>query len=205
MATPQCWIVTATLDVGIGNHTMALATSSAGCPTLVHVEVDLQHEGGVKTANCALRVAMDHPTPFICYVNDDVTFPQQDWLKKLIEVLETNDKYGLAGPSGNCSTVQRTGKRGDYYEVKEIGHELSFFCVVFRRELIEQIGYLDECFIHYACDNDYCIRAKKAGWFPVWARHVFVQHDRSPTVADWKEHDLIEYYNKWPEGSRMRK
>ena len=205
MAKPQCWIVTATLDKSRGERAVAAAKRNAGCPVLTYVAVDELHEGGVKTANRALRATEETRTPFVCYTNDDVSFPQSNWLVKLIEALETNEKYGLVGPSGNCPTIQRTGKRGDYYEIKEMNHELSFFCVVARRELMEQIGYLDERFIHYACDNDYCIRAKKVGWLPVWARHVFVQHDRSPTVADWKEHDLIEYYNKWPEGSRMRK
>jgi len=41
---------------------------------------------------------------------------------------------------------------------------VSGSCMVIRREVIEQIGYLDESFFAYQEDTDYCMRARKAGW-----------------------------------------
>jgi hypothetical protein len=41
---------------------------------------------------------------------------------------------------------------------------LSGSCMVIRREVIDQIGYLDEHFFAYQEDTDFCIRARQAGW-----------------------------------------
>ena len=37
-------------------------------------------------------------------------------------------------------------------------------CMLIRREVVEQIGYLDERFFAYQEDADYCFRARQAGW-----------------------------------------
>lgn len=43
-------------------------------------------------------------------------------------------------------------------------HGVSGSCMLIRREVIDQIGYLDEQFFAYQEDADYCLRARKAGW-----------------------------------------
>lgn len=41
---------------------------------------------------------------------------------------------------------------------------ISGSCMLIRREVIEQIGYLDERFFAYQEDADFCFRARQAGW-----------------------------------------
>ena len=41
---------------------------------------------------------------------------------------------------------------------------VSGSCMLMRRELVEQIGYLDERFFAYQEDADFCFRARQAGW-----------------------------------------
>ncbi len=41
---------------------------------------------------------------------------------------------------------------------------VSGSCMLLRREVVEQIGYLDETFFAYQEDADYCARARAAGW-----------------------------------------
>jgi len=41
---------------------------------------------------------------------------------------------------------------------------LSGSCMVIRREVVDQIGYLDEQFFAYQEDTDMCTRARHAGW-----------------------------------------
>jgi GT2 family glycosyltransferase len=41
---------------------------------------------------------------------------------------------------------------------------VSGSCMLIRREVIDQIGYLDERFFAYQEDADYCYRARQAGW-----------------------------------------
>jgi len=52
--------------------------------------------------------------------------------------------------------------RGDdeIFEVEAV----SGSCMVIRREVIDQIGYLDEVYFAYQEDTDFCFRAGKAGW-----------------------------------------
>ncbi|HSO27562.1 MAG TPA: glycosyltransferase, partial [Anaerolineales bacterium] len=41
---------------------------------------------------------------------------------------------------------------------------VSGSCMLIRRAVIDQIGYLDERFFAYQEDADYCFRARRAGW-----------------------------------------
>lgn len=41
---------------------------------------------------------------------------------------------------------------------------VSGSCMVIRRDVIDQIGYLDEQFFAYQEDADFCFRAREAGW-----------------------------------------
>ncbi len=41
---------------------------------------------------------------------------------------------------------------------------VSGSCMLIRKEVVEQIGYLDELFFAYQEDADYCLRARQAGW-----------------------------------------
>lgn len=59
---------------------------------------------------------------------------------------------------------------GEYlmnYMDEDETHEVagvSGSCMMIRREVITQIGYLDERFFAYQEDADYCFRTRKAGW-----------------------------------------
>lgn len=48
-------------------------------------------------------------------------------------------------------------------EIAEV-EAVSGSCMFIRREVIHQIGYLDEQFFAYQEDADFCFRARKAGW-----------------------------------------
>ena len=49
-------------------------------------------------------------------------------------------------------------------------------CMFIRREVIDQIGYLDERFFAYQEDTDFCIRANKAGWQVYYVHTVQITH-----------------------------
>jgi GT2 family glycosyltransferase len=175
----------------------AAKTAGVACRTFVAVDVvgkDGRGEGGTKTANRALKAAVG--TKYVCYINDDVSFPQKDWLKQLIQALEKNPRYGIAGPGGRCSTPQNRGKLNMPHGIVEL-KRLSFFCAVFKRAILDELGLLDEQFIHYGCDTDYCERAGQANWKCIWVQHVYVEHDRSPLIREWKDHDVAKFRRKW--------
>lgn len=53
---------------------------------------------------------------------------------------------------------------------------LSGSCMIIRREVIEEIGYLDEQFFAYQEDTDICSRARKAGWKVVYYPEAEIIH-----------------------------
>lgn len=55
--------------------------------------------------------------------------------------------------------------------------EPTFFCVLLTQEVFHTIGLLDETFFPGGFeDDDYCFRAKQAGYRPHLARDVFIHH-----------------------------
>lgn len=63
----------------------------------------------------------------------------------------------------------------DENEVNEV-EAVSGSCMVIRREVVEQIGYLDEMFFAYQEDADFCFRARKAGWKVFYVPQAQITH-----------------------------
>lgn len=51
----------------------------------------------------------------------------------------------------------------DNDQVNEV-KAISGSCMMIRRQVIEQIGYMDELYFAYQEDADFCFAARKAGW-----------------------------------------
>ena len=49
-------------------------------------------------------------------------------------------------------------------------------CLMFRRELIEQIGFLDEDYFMYSEEVDFCYRLRRAGWSLHWVPQATIVH-----------------------------
>src|SRR5580698_980493 len=55
---------------------------------------------------------------------------------------------------------------------------ISFACVLVRRDVVAQIGPMDEGFFMYFEDVDYCLRARQAGWRLAYVPSARVVHLR---------------------------
>jgi len=55
---------------------------------------------------------------------------------------------------------------------------ISFACVLIRRDVVSQIGPMDDGFFMYFEDVDYCLRARQAGWRIAYAPSAHVVHLR---------------------------
>jgi GT2 family glycosyltransferase len=53
---------------------------------------------------------------------------------------------------------------------------VSGSCMLIRRNVIEQIGYLDERFFAYQEDADFCLRARLAGWLVYYVPQAKIIH-----------------------------
>lgn len=141
------------------------------------------------------------------------------WLSGLLEALYDDDTNGLVGPvSNNVSGTQQipvsyrllTSVDGFAWDRRgcrnlTVTDRLVGFCLLFRREVMNRIGLLDEQF-EVGCfeDDDFCRRARLAGYRAIIANHVFIHHFGSVTFegAGFDLHDILiqnerKYEEKW--------
>lgn len=177
------WMITPTLTYSVGNAAMdqAVKTAGIGCQSLV--VVDKLRSGGVKPANIGLKEAFESEATHIAYINDDTEFQQKNWLKRLIDVLDSDPVYAIVGPSGTCLTKpQCFGRPNLEPGIMEVD-QLSWFCVVIKRMVFEKLGFLNEIYWHAGADNEKNDEIRAAGWKLVWVKDVYIHHRlTSPTT-----------------------
>lgn len=155
--------------------------------------------------------------------NDTIVTP--GWLEGLTAPLLADKSTGLTGPVSNrVSGPQQipTNYTDDEamlqfartWSVQNAGqtqpaNRLVGFCLAFRRDVLDAIGGLDEKFGSGNFeDDDFCLRAKFAGFGNCIARSVFIHHTGSQTFKgakiDYREAMLRNwnyFISKWQFGS----
>lgn len=149
----------------------------------------------------------DHPDVGICIpkvLNQDGSFQRQcrrgfarplevvSYFLKLDKLFPNNKKLG--------NYVKTYLPEDEIVEVDAV----SGSCMMIRKEVIEEIGYLDERFFAYQEDTDFCFRAKIAGWKVYYLPIATVTHlggrggSRSNPfrgIFEWHKSYYL-YYNK---------
>lgn len=202
LQSPEVAIVCPSLDADRAKVTLLKAADTAGIVTKLIASHDNYEEGFTKTVNKGLEIALGLDAEYICLLNDDTNPDQIGWLARLVRALNENSKYGIAGPSGPCrSSPQSSGKPGMKKQVKIIPPEcLGFFTAVIKREVLDQIGILDDRYVHYGSDNDLCLRAAQVGWKMIWVPDVYIKHDVGSVKRDWQKLDRVVYREQWGHG-----
>ncbi|MGC8853745.1 MAG: glycosyltransferase, partial [Halothiobacillaceae bacterium] len=171
--------------------------------------------GYTLAANRGLRASS---AEFVVLLNSD-TVVSQEWLDRLIRCAQSHEKVGIVGPLSNTASWQSIPAiehQGDWAE-NPLPHDVSVhemaqlvadhssclyplmsflngFCLVIKRTVIEDIGYFDEdSFAQgYGEENDYCLRARKAGWMLALADDVYVYHAQSKSYSSERRKRLSE-------------
>ena len=81
---------------------------------------------------------------------------------------------------------------------------VSGCAMLLRRELIQQIGTLDERFYMYCEDVDICQRAWEGGWEVVYAPEAVVTHAIGRSSDKNGDQMIIEFHRSWYEYDRKR-
>jgi len=165
--------------------------------------------GWVKALNKGIELST---APFICFQNDD-TIVTRSWLRKMIDILNLDDKFGLINPSWegrpaavsidkyNSILERKSGKK--YIETDWC----RGFSVVIKRSVVEKIGKVDERYgLAYFDDVDYSVTAIEAGFIALIALDTYVYHHRNVTFFEvlkgpkWNElheKNKLLYHKKW--------
>ncbi|MFC7678023.1 glycosyltransferase family 2 protein [Paenibacillus sp. GCM10028914] len=178
--------------------------------------ISLANNAGFPAAcNKGLKIATGDT---LLLLNNDVIV-SRNWLSNMLECLNSSADIGIVGPLTNYASGKQQIEM-PYTNLEEMAEQLNEpdsgkwlpvdrivgLCFLFKRELMEQIGLLDERFSpgHYE-DDDYCYRARQAGYTFRLAGDVFIFHHGSASFSRQdrsKVESLIEnnrqkFIDKW--------
>jgi len=170
-------------------------------------------KGYTLAANQGIKWSLTHSkADYIVLLNSD-TLVTPNWLDRMIACAKSHPRIGLVGPLSNCASWQSIPKvedNGDWaynnlpngISVVDMANIvarysarlypripfLNGFCLLIKRQVIEEIGLFDEetFGLGYGQENDYCIRARRAGWLLAIADDVYVWHWHSRSYSHAK-------------------
>ena len=159
---------------------------------------------------------------YVILLNSD-TIVSADWLDRMLECAESDERIGIVGPLSNTASWQSVPKIescGDWAS-NDLPDDISIhtmadligkyscrcypripflngFCLLIKIDLINKIGYFDEDHFGagYGEENDYCIRARKAQWDLAVADDVYIYHKQSRSYSDDRRKKLCDRASK---------
>jgi GT2 family glycosyltransferase len=149
------------------------------------------------------RGVRESRTEWVAVINNDVE-PAQDWLEKLVETARNSDAWFASGKiyragcadllDGGFDALSRGGcawrcgqGRNDgpvWSEPRPIWF-VPFTAALFRRELFERVGFLDEDFESYLEDVEFGLRCALAGYRGLYVPNAIAYHEGSATLGPW--------------------
>lgn len=166
-----------------------------------------QNVGFAAGNNCALEFATGQ---YIVLLNPDA-FPDPDWLESLIKAVGSDPKIGVCASKiinddldlidsagDGFSTILKGFKRGEgtetsLYSTPEYVFGACAGAALYRRTMLEKIGFFDEEFFLIHEDTDLNFRANLAGWKIMYVPSAIVRHKVHSSIG--KMSDLQIYHN----------
>lgn len=160
---------------------------------------NLVNLGFAAGCNVAITEALNRGTDYILLLNND-TVVASDFLTKIVQVAETSPIVGIVSPKiYYLRPADRIWYAGGIYKPwwsfpRVLGHrqqdrgqynyhaEVSFVsgcAMLIKANVIKQIGFLDETFVHSFEDLDWSTRAIAAGFKAIYVPESIVWHNES--------------------------
>lgn len=148
-----------------------------------HVAIMLgSNTGFIRATNAGIRASNG---AYVCLLNND-TEVEAGWLDRMLSVFEDDPQIGMVGPTTTAGSWQNRNKVMSRVQADTrwvyVHTMLAFFCVVLRRDVVEQVGMLDERYgVGFGDDDDYSRRVVQAGFRMALALDVLVHHHHRST------------------------
>ncbi|MGE5397600.1 MAG: glycosyltransferase family 2 protein [Chitinophagales bacterium] len=147
---------------------------------------------------------------YIVLLNPD-TEAVSEWLQKFVEAMDFHPEAGICASKlvvhgtdlidsagDGCTTTGRGFKRGEGESAERYNEEEYVFgacgaAMLIRKELIQDIGFLDDDFFLIFEDVDFCLRSQLAGWKCLFVPEALVYHKVRTSIGHMS--DLAVYYS----------
>jgi GT2 family glycosyltransferase len=141
---------------------------------------------------------------YVALVNTDAILPQ-NWLHLMLEALESDEQIGfcssriiiartnLIDSAGDSFTSAFTGtKIGELHDMNKFNERCYVpgacaAAVIYKRDMLDDIGFLDDDFFLNHEDTDLNLRAWLAGWKCLYIPEATVEHRVSTTIGKLSE------------------
>lgn len=170
-------------------------------------------QGYTLAANIGMRASI---AEFLVLLNSD-TIVCEEWLDRLCQAMDRNEKIGVVGPLSNTASWQSIPELSDGSDwamnplpkgvtvdkMAELVSKysacihpevplLNGFCLMIRKKALEQIGFFDEVNFGqgYGEEDDFNLRAEKKGWRKVVADDVYIYHAQSKSYSSERRYQL---------------
>ena len=156
-------------------------------------------QGFSSACNKGIQYALDNlDFNCICLLNSDAEVVTEDWFTKVEKHFIDLKGIGVASVMSDNAMAQTVRDIPNYlrkidrkpFMYSPLAHG---FCYFINKQLIEQIGLLDDkVFPHYGSEDDYSLKAVKNGFRNIIVGSVFVKHNNETSYS----HDVRNEYMK---------
>lgn len=162
--------------------------------------------------NVGIKYALDQGADWIFVLNEDTTLAQ-NCLENLVRVGQSDQCIGIVGPMvyhyDEPDVIQSAGGRMDrHWQTWHLAHNesdqgqykkphpvewISGCAILVRRDVIEQLGSIDERFFYYWEETEWCLRAREGGWSIIHVPQAKLWH--KGVQRDYKPSPSVTYYS----------
>ena len=171
-----------------------------------------QNLGYAGNNNVGIKIAINQHADWVFILNEDIVLAP-DCLEKLMQAANNDNHIGILGPMvyhfDEKDVIQSAGgKIDDLWRAWHLGKNeldqgqfqtpqrvdwISGCAILIRKEVLNQIGALDERFFYYWEETELCIRANLKGWGILQVPHAKIWH--KGVIREYHPSPNVTYYN----------